>query len=975
MSNAPAEIVRLVAQFGEHADAYRRGDYNETELRRDFLDPFFTTLGWDVHNRQGYAEAYRDVIHEDAIRVERTIKAPDYGFRIGGSRKFFVEAKRPSVDVGQDATAAFQLRRYAWTAKLPLSILTDFEQLAVYDCRVKPDKNDKASTARILLFHYREYVDRWDEIAGIFSREAILHGAFDRFAETTKKKRGTAEVDAAFLEEIESWRDALAKNLSLRNERLSDRELNFAVQRIIDRIIFLRMCEGRGIEPFGQIQSLLNGAETYRRLVALFHRADEKYNSGLFHFQPEKGREPPDELTSELAVDDKVLKDIIVRLYYPESPYEFAALPADILGQVYEQFLGKVIRLTAGHRAKVEQKPEVRKAGGVYYTPAYIVDYIVASTVGKLLEGKTPQEVGGMTAAWRPSKTLRPLTVLDPACGSGSFLIVAYQFLLDWHLKQYTEADDPEKHARGANPRVYQFRNGDWRLTSSERKRILLAHVYGVDIDYQAVEVTKLSLLLKVLEGETEETLQCQQRLFHKERALPDLTDNIKCGNSLIGSDFYNGQQLGLLDEDERLRINVFDWDGNDGFHAIMRAGGFDAVIGNPPYGASLSESQLAYLRAKYSTVTRDVDTYCLFMEQVVRMTRSDGLVSMIVPTGWYSGSHFSALRQFLATHADPKAFVNLPYDVFHAWVDTTVFLAAKRAAPTSWPRREPCSVQLLTFPKRHRIQSADEFAGKWRRANLRDWFAEGNDEYLTYADGAAARLMKKLQQVGVRLGTLADVQRGVTPFKTSPTSTHKNSRPAFTGTVRRYKLQRGEPAFIQFDDSLAEPKPERYFIGPRLLLRELISRQFRLQAVKVAEDFVTNKSMQSILAVPGGPDLNYLLGLLNSRLMSWFFLRKSNIAQRDDFPKIVLRESRALPIPSIHINDRKGKGLHDRMVALVQQMLDLNERLPQVRTAHDQTAIQRQIDATDAQIDRLVYELFDLTDDDIRVVEEASAT
>ncbi len=358
------------------------------------------------------------------------------------------------------------------------------------------------------------------------------------------------------------------------------------MRRIIDRIIFVRMCEGRGIEEYGRLQALLNGDRCYKRLVELFHRADEKYNSGLFHFQNERGRaEPPDELTPELKLDDKVLKDIIRRLYYPESPYEFAALPADILGQVYEQFLGKVIRLTAGHRAKVEEKPEVRKAGGVYYTPTYIVDYIVENTVGKLLEGKTPQEVGGLTATFKPAKNSRPLAILDPACGSGSFLIVAYQYLLDWYLKKYTEHDDPKRHASGARPRVYQTTVGDWRLTTPERKRILTTHMYGVNIDYQAVEVSKLSLLLKALEGETKETID--RLLFHKERALPDLANNIKCGNSLIDLDFWRSQRHLDFNEEESLRINAFNWHRE--FKAVMQHGGFDVVLGNPPWGASLN--------------------------------------------------------------------------------------------------------------------------------------------------------------------------------------------------------------------------------------------------------------------------------------------------------------------------------------------------------------------------------------------------
>ena len=228
-----------------------------------------------------------------------------------------------------------------------------------------------------------------------------------------------------------------------------------------------------------------------------------------------------------------VLKDIFKDLYYPDSPYEFSVLPADILGHIYEQFLGKVIRLTPAHRAVVEEKPEVRKAGGVYYTPTYIVDYIVKHTVGKLIEGKTPNQVS-------------KLRVLDPACGSGSFLLGAYQRLLDWHLAWYSE-NEPEKHRKGRKTKIFQGPGGDWRLTTAEKKRILLNNIYGVDIDLQAVEVTKLSLLLKVLEGENEETLGKNLRLFH-ERALPDLGQNIKCGNSLIGPNFYENRQLSLID-------------------------------------------------------------------------------------------------------------------------------------------------------------------------------------------------------------------------------------------------------------------------------------------------------------------------------------------------------------------------------------------------------------------------------------------
>src|SRR6266487_4415669 len=383
----PTEIRELTERFERNKDAYRSPQYNETQLRREFLDPFFKALGWDIDNKQRYAEAYKDVIHEDAIKVGEATKAPDYCFRIGGARKFFLEAKRPAVDIKNDVTPAFQLRRYGWTTKLPLSVLSDFEEFAVYDCRVKPDQKDSAAFARILYIPCTEYAQRWDEIASVFARDAVLKGSFDKFAEAIKAKRGTADVDDVFTETIETWRKDLAENLALRNKKLTQRELNFAVQRIIDRIIFLRIGEGRGIEDYGRLRPLTNGDRIYPRLCQLFEQADDRYDSGLFHFKPEKGRhEAPDELTLNLDLDDKLLRGILKGLYYPESPYVFSALPADMLGHVYEQFLGKVIRLTEGHHAKVDDKPEVKKAGGVYYTPTYIVDYIVQNTVGKLLD-------------------------------------------------------------------------------------------------------------------------------------------------------------------------------------------------------------------------------------------------------------------------------------------------------------------------------------------------------------------------------------------------------------------------------------------------------------------------------------------------------------------------------------------------------------------------------------------------------------
>ena len=480
-------------RFRRRINEYRGSLYNETELRNEFVNPFFAALGWDMDNRQDLSSDLKEVKVEESIRVEESIKSPDYSFRLGRKLKFFVETKKPSINIEGGVYPAFQLRRYAWSASLSLSILTDFEEFAVYDCRAEPKKIDKPGKGRLLYLQYDQYVERWDEIAALFSKEAVLAGSLDRYIQAIPEKRGIKRVDAALLDEISQWREALAGNLARRNPHLSQSDLNFSVQRTIDRLLFLRICEDRAIEEYGRLKALLQEDGVYARLMEIFREADQRYNSGIFHFQEERDRaELPDSLTGTLVLDDATLKEIIQDLYFPDSPYVFSEIPAEILGQVYEQFLGKVIRLEEGHRAVVEDKPEVRKAGGVYYTPSYIVEYIVKNTVGRLLEGRTAAQAA-------------EIRILDPACGSGSFLIGAYQFLLDWHLQWYRANLCPllEKSGGAASPEalrllpaaperradrrarriaaraaqaalpVFKDSSGEWRLTTAERKRIL----------------------------------------------------------------------------------------------------------------------------------------------------------------------------------------------------------------------------------------------------------------------------------------------------------------------------------------------------------------------------------------------------------------------------------------------------------------------------------------------------------------------
>ncbi len=1001
--SAPQSVLTLIENFERNLDAYRNGKYNETQVRRDFIDPLFKALGWDMDNSLGYAEAYRDVIHEDAIKVGNSTKAPDYSFRVGGARKFFLEAKKPAVNVKDNIEPAFQLRRYAWSAKLPLSIVTDFEEFAIYDCRQKPDKNDKASKSRLFYCTYLDYAEKWDEIAAIFSKDAVLKGSFDKYASTSKGKRGTTEVDGAFLEEIEGWRDLLARNIALRNDNLSQRDLNFAVQQTIDRIIFLRICEDRGIEPYGKLMALQNGVNVYARLREMFHDADDRYNSGLFHFKREKGRAvAPDELTLNLEIDDKPLKEIFKNLYYPDSPYEFSVLGADILGSVYEQFLGKVIRLTSGNRAVVEDKPEVKKAGGVFYTPAYIVKYIIEHTVGKLLAGKSAAQAEG-------------IRILDPACGSGSFLIGAYQYLLDWYLAHYVE-EGTAKNSQGKAARIRPSAHGAWRLTTAEKKRILLEHIYGVDIDAQAVEVTKLSLLLKMLEGESDESLISQGKLFH-ERVLPDLERNIQCGNSLIAPDFYDGQLD--LDDEAVQRINVFDWQA--AFPQVFKSpppplfqsgatpnpqppmqkvgnpqpplqkgversgGGFDVVIGNPPYalvGSDQPAQQEYFTNGRFKLTAYKTNLYVLFLERGLGLLRSEtGCLGYIIPKSLVFNTYFSSTRAQLLQKFTIPLIVEIRDKVFaEAEVGDSLLFFAKNARATE--KSELCyRVVKNVSPVENTIEEFSEknftllradgaffrpndglvlrlktlpLASSWR---VNNGLNPGNVRHILFAESKESAKHRKLL-----LGR--DLQR----YKLTWSGTWVNFDPSLKTklTPSDVKSKAGMTAQMKVDFAFRSPD---IYLPPKIMVRKTADH---IIACLDEGDFCFDSLSYGIQAIQGTrEDSLYLLGLLNSKFLNYVH---SGLSQNKEkvFAKVLAVNLKKLPLPILDLNNVTDGAKHDKLVALVEKMLALHQQLTTTKTPQDSTLLQRQIAATDKQIDQLVYALYGLSEEEIALVEGA---
>jgi len=408
-------IHELVEKYKLDRATYLRPTYNETQLRNDFIDSFLKCLGWDVDNNKGKTQFLRDVIQEEFIEVEdeSTKKNPDYTLRINGTRKLFVEVKKPSVNILKSSKAAFQIRRYGWSANLGISVLTNFENIVIYDCRFKPDQSDSEQVACYKIFSYDEYVDAFEEIKQLISFNSSNSGELDELFAVDK--RIGQSFDEYFLQQIERWREKLAVSAINNNQDLNEEDINYIIQRLLNRIIFLRICEDRTIEKYETLKDI----KSYDKLKQLFLISDKKFDSGLFDFIE-------DTLSLNVDIDADVLIEIFNGLYFPLSPYDFSVVDPTILSQIYERFLGRRITIEVGRQLHILEAPEVSASNGVVPTPKIIVEQIIKDTLTPLTEDKSFDQ-------------LCSIKVADICCGSGSFLISAYDFLLEKMMEQITK--------------------------------------------------------------------------------------------------------------------------------------------------------------------------------------------------------------------------------------------------------------------------------------------------------------------------------------------------------------------------------------------------------------------------------------------------------------------------------------------------------------------------------------------------------
>jgi type I restriction-modification system DNA methylase subunit len=926
-TQALEEIKTLVEKYQEAAKEGRISKYNEEMTKKDFILPLFHALGWKTDDS-------REVTAEEKISKKRV----DYGFRINGISKFFLEAKSFKEDL-DDRKFIEQAISYAWHKGCTWAILTNFEKLKIFNAEVKVSH---PWLSQFKSLHCSEFVSKFEELL-LLSRDSFENHLLDLEAEKWGKKAKKTAIDKQLLDDFTHFRDILSRNITKLNahKNLNEEELDESVQRLLDRLIFIRNCEDRELEPktlvanYREWESKGKG-HLIKSLRETFVHFDNEYNSKIF----------AKHLCDDLDVDNEVLREVIEGLYTTKDneAYDFAIIDADILGTIYEQYLGHILRKTE-KRAKVTENHAHRKEQGIYYTPTYIVKYIVNRTLGDLLKNKKID--------------VQKIRVLDPACGSGSFLIKAFDLLNDY----YKEHDENYKQTQ------LDLESG---IPFKTKSRILQNNIFGADLDKQAVEIAQLNLLLKIAE---------------KGHRLPLLEQNIKKGNSIV--------------DDEKIAGSAaFNW--NQEFKTIMDEGGFDVVIGNPPYVRQEELSEIKpYLQANYETYQGTADLFVYFFEKELKLLKENGYFGMIVSSKWLRAGYGKNLRKFLSQFWIEEL---IDFGDLKVFADATIYpciIIIKKIKKQN-PRINICNIETLNFGSLEEYIKKNSYFVNQSDLSEKEWNIqkrEGNE------------LVEKIRNSGVPIEKYVGtkIYRGLlTGFNEAFIIDEKKRdefiredprnedliKPFLTGAeIKRYKIKpKGNYIILTKIGVEIEKYPTIYEHLNRY--RQALEKRwdkgnywYELRACAYYDTFAFPKIVWGNLATKSSFSIDekngfyvnnpacilptnsrYVLGVLNSKVMSYFL--KSICAERQGG----FIEQKPVYVSQVPIK-KPTNAQENEITQLVDKMLQLNEKLVSIgdKLTDEKSRIEKEVKETDERIDTLVFEIYGITNEAKKIIESSS--
>lgn len=597
LSEEKKGIKRLVDVFDKNIDQYKKEStkYNEQMTRQQYIDVLLKYLGWDISNPNGLSYNDREVVAEEYSYGSRCDR-PDYTIRMNGISKFFIEAKKVSVDVLNLPSPAIQCRRYGWNAGHDISILTNFEYLIIYLTHDAPQDTDSSSVSRYKVYHYKNYVDKFDEIYSLISRDSVAKGYYDKWVQEKRPEDySKTALDNVFLNQLNNWRVLIAEDRIQKDNNIDINSLNDSIQLFLNQIIFLRFAEDNRFEKEDSLKKEILQHDSYK---IYFADLDKKYNSELFK-----------DSTLIDKISDDLLKDIVDKLYFPNTSYDFSVIDLSILSKIYENFLQFEI-VVKNNKVKLE-KTKSAKIKAVVSTPKNIVVSMIQKALKNIVNGKTPKEI-------------LQLKIADLSVGSGIFLIEAYNYIENYLIDYFSKKKG-------------QYPSTDLVPFSLKRK-IIENVLYGFDINNQAVKLTRFSLLLRLLSNEKLESVHEISPI------LPNLKKTIVNGNSLISDNDLDITELDLSEVFEISPLNTQQFKFEK----------FDCIIGNPPYLKkediieSTPKTEINIYEKNYVSADKQYDKYFLFIEKALELIKPDGAIVLLVPNKLFTVGSAQKLREIL---------------------------------------------------------------------------------------------------------------------------------------------------------------------------------------------------------------------------------------------------------------------------------------------------------------------------------------
>jgi len=867
------DIADLVEKYNKVVEEDRVRTFNEETTKKDFILPLFRALGWKV-------EDSKEVTAEETISKRRV----DYGFRIDGISKFFLEAK--SLKVNLDNKKYFeQAISYAWHKGCTWAVLTDFEEIKVLNAEIKAPNYLQS---RFMSIKCNDFLDRFDELL-LLSKESFEQGLLDKRAEKWGKRSKKASIDEQLLEDFTRYRRLLTKSITKLNQKrkLTEEQLDEAVQRILDRLIFIRNCEDRELEQKLLISKLREWesrgrGKSVKSLREVFDYFDKHYNSKIFSKR----------LCDTLDIENEVLTEIIKGLYYTKEKYfaisyDFSVIDADVLGNIYEQYLSHILKKTA-KRAKITRKTAHRKEQGIYYTPIYIVDFIVRNTLGKKLENK--------------KTNVEEVRVLDPASGSGSFLIKAFDIFDEYYKKNTDYAQTQlDKQAVG--------------IPFTKKSKILQENIFGVDLDKQAVEIAQLNLLLKIAE---------------KGHRLPLLEESIRCGNSII-------------DDEDVVGNKAFRWE--DEFDDIMKEGGFDVIIGNPPYGAELSKQERDYIKDRYEFSKSNKNTALIFIEKSLELLAKDGYFGMIVPKSLAFSQRWKTGRDLIKS--DLVSVVDTSKAFEDVLLEQMIIILKKGDKSKKYVLHDISSGDSISIDKK---------------------FIDLTDTIILHGGKEDFKLFKKMNKSSKYLSSITTTQRGL-PYQKFLTD-KKTKYPIIKGrNISRFNFSlSGE--YLPSDKVDLNNNKIQSLRQPKIISQRIVAHVTRprdhiiIMSAIDKEGILSVDTVENTVITDNAYSLEFLLCLFNSKLISWYAYRYifSKAIRTMDFDNNYVGK---IPLPKNRIKNAPFIKVVNRLLALQEESDKIGDKLTDRKAE-----IEKELDELDIEIDQLIYKVYGITEKEQRIIE-----